>query len=159
MKILNDIKYLKLYFILPVLMLLNVSCKVAPQPIQYGTEACDYCSMTIVDEQHAAQVVTKKGRAAKFDAIECMVNYLSDTEMSEIGLFLITDFAHPGELIDATEATYLISPEIPSPMGADLSGFSERNEAASMARDHNGEIFTWSELLAKYRDQKAGAIH
>lgn len=43
--------------------------------------------MTIVDKQHAAQVVTKKGKAYSFDAIECMVHYSEKMDPSTIGLF------------------------------------------------------------------------
>ncbi len=52
------------------------SCQPRPEPIHYGQDACDFCRMTIVDKQHAAQMVTEKGRVYKYDAIECMLNDL-----------------------------------------------------------------------------------
>ncbi|MCB0620489.1 MAG: hypothetical protein KDC41_17650, partial [Saprospiraceae bacterium] len=51
---------------------LFLACRPAPQPIEYGSDLCDYCKMTIVDRQHAAEAVTGKGRAYRFDAIECL---------------------------------------------------------------------------------------
>ena len=52
-------------------------CEVSPQPIDYGNEVCDFCKMTIVDTQHATEIVTKKGKTYKFDASECMVNFMN----------------------------------------------------------------------------------
>lgn len=145
------------YFILALFTgMVLTSCSVSPKPIEYGTDVCHYCSMTIVDQQHAAEVVTKKGRDYKFDAIECMVNHMKDIDISEIGLFLINDYADPGKLIDATSATYLISPGIPSPMGADLSGFAHRQAAQSSQEEHSGEIYSWKKLLEHFKGRKAG---
>ena len=56
-----------------LIILILVGCKVDPNPIEYGADACHFCSMTIVDRQHAAEFVTKKGKAFKFDATECMM--------------------------------------------------------------------------------------
>ena len=86
-------------------MVLLIACTVGPKPIDYGHVACHYCSMTIVDKQHAAQLVTTKGKVFNFDAVECMMNQLKDWDESTIALFLANDFDRPGELIDATSAT------------------------------------------------------
>ena len=50
-------------------LLLTSSCNVGPQPISYGSDGCHFCSMTIVDRQHAAEIVTDKGKGFKFDRI------------------------------------------------------------------------------------------
>ncbi|MDT7827463.1 nitrous oxide reductase accessory protein NosL [Pricia sp. S334] len=138
---------------LSILLLVLASCKVEPEPIAYGSDVCHYCSMTIVDRQHAAQYVTEKGRAYKFDAIECMLNDLKNTGYDEIGLLLVNDFSHPGELIDATQATYLISANISSPMGENLSAFSSEKAAAMVQSEQSGELFTWLELKERFKDQ------
>ena len=115
-----------------------MGCSVSPKPIDYGHIACHYCSMTIVDKQHAAQLVTTKGKVFNFDAVECMMNQLKD-DQTEMALFLVNDFDRPGELVDAKNATYLISENIPSPMGAFLSAFSEEKAAQNTStRKHLG---------------------
>lgn len=93
------------------------SCQVKPQEIDYGKDGCHYCKMTIVDNQHAAELVTKKGKAFKYDAIECMVNDLKQKENNSVELFYVNDYGNPGKFVPAKEATYLISKKIPSPMG------------------------------------------
>lgn len=122
------------------------SCEVEPQPINYGSDNCQFCKMTIVDKQHASQIVTTKGRAYKFDAIECMLHYHQDNPEQEVGLWLISDFNNPGNLIDATSATYLVSEQISSPMGANLSGFNSEEAAVEAQNEYTGELFSWKSL-------------
>jgi len=139
-----------------VFILCIIGCSVSPQPMEYGVDVCYYCSMTVVDQQHGAQLVTAKGRAYKFDAIECMINQMKEMEDTEMGLFLINDYRNPGKLIDATSATFLISPGIPSPMGANLSGFSKSDDAFKAEEQFAGETFDWEGILTHFAGRKAG---
>ena len=133
--------------------LLVMGCSIGPEPIAYGSDGCHYCSMTIVDRQHAAEIVTKKGKAFKFDAVECMVNHLEDIDISSVKLFLANDYQDPGELIDAKKSTFLESKEIPSPMGEYLSAFSTRAEAENIEAENKGKLYSWDELLTKFKVQ------
>ncbi len=134
-------------------ILLLVSCEVSPKPIDYGSDGCHFCSMTIVDRQHAAEIVTKKGKAYKFDAVECMMNHLKDIDINTVGLFLVNDYLTPGELIDAKESTFLISKAIPSPMGEYLSAFRSRDVAEQIEAENKGELYSWDELLTRFKVQ------
>ena len=129
----------------------SISCKVAPEPIDYGTDGCHFCSMTIVDQQHAAEFVTKKGKVYKFDSIECMMNQLKEEELSQIALFMVADYNDPGVLVDATHSTFLISNAIPSPMGGFLSAFSNKEEAVMAESGNPGELFSWNELQERFK--------
>jgi len=133
-----------------LLALTFLACSISPKPIDYGADGCHFCSMTIVDKQHAAQYVTKKGKAYKFDASECMLNQLKAVEGTTIALFLVNDYSNPGELVNATEATFLISENIPSPMGANLSAFKSKEEAERVHTANGGELLTWAELTSKF---------
>ena len=139
-------------FILSVIgvLLFATSCKVEPKPIAYGKEGCHFCSMTIVDQQHAAQIVTRKGKVFSFDAVECMVNYTKELDMDEVQLLLCNHYLEPEVLIDATKATFLISEQIPSPMGAFLTGFDTRNAAEEILGANEGELLTWEELVQHF---------
>ena len=105
------------FFSVILFLLLVSSCITGPEPIYYGEDACEFCTMTIVDQQHAAQLVTEKGKNYKYDAIECMINELNQWERPPVKFHLVADFANPGTMTDALSASYLISEEIPSPMG------------------------------------------
>jgi len=128
-------------------VLLLASCSPQPKAIEYGIDGCRFCKMTIVDKVHAAEVVTDKGKVYKFDAAECMVNFMNEFETSTIALYLVNDFKQPEVLINATTATYLISKNIPSPMGAFLSAFNNKDDALSTQKEHGGDVYSWKELL------------
>ena len=123
------------------------SCNISPQPIEYGSDGCYFCKMTIVDKVHAAELVTKKGKVYKFDATECMVRFIEDFDTSEVALYLSNDYTRPEALIDASEATFLISKNIPSPMGAYLSAFESKDDAVKVQAEKGGDLYTWEELL------------
>ena len=128
------------------------SCNISPKPIEYGQDACHFCKMTIVDKIHAAEVVTAKGKVYKFDATECMINFLNEFDTSTIALYLSNNFTNPEELIDATQATFLISKNVPSPMGAFLSAFKNKEDAIKLQAKKDGEIYSWESLLKKFED-------
>ena len=135
------------------LLLVFFSCNVGPEPINYGSDGCHFCKMTIVDKVHAAEIVINKGKAYKFDATECMINFLKDFEdASEVELYLSNNYIEPEVLIDATKATFLISENIPSPMGAFLSAFKSKTEAEKMQAERGGVLYTWNELLLHFKD-------
>lgn len=127
-------------------LLLAASCKIAPQPIAFGTDACHFCHMTIVDRQHACELVTGKGKAFKFDAVECLVNHMQDTKMDPEALYLVSDFNQPGTLIGAEDAAYLISENLPSPMGAFLTAFASAQEGQKALEQYGGTLYDWQGL-------------
>lgn len=134
-----------------VLLLLFLSCNVGPKPINYGSDSCQFCTMTIVDKVHAAEIVTQKGKVYKFDATECMINFIKDFDATEIQLYLSNNYTEPEVLIDATKATFLISEQIPSPMGAFLSAFKNKSDAEKFQANKGGQLYTWETLLAKFK--------
>ncbi len=130
-------------------MAMLAGCKPGPQPINYGSDLCNHCQMTIVDQQHAAEAVTDKGKVFKFDAVECMVNYVNIHQDKKWAILLAADYNRPGEMTDARQAGYLISKAVPSPMGAFLSAFANAEEAQKMQQEKGGETYNWSQLLEK----------
>ena len=134
------------------LLLLFLSCNVSPKPIDYGSDGCHFCKMTIVDKIHAAEIVTQKGKVYKFDATECMINFMEEFDTTEIALYLSNNYTTPESLIDATKATFLISENIPSPMGAFLSAFKDKADAEKMQSAKGGTLYNWNELLAHFKD-------
>lgn len=137
----------KLIVFLIVTMVL-IACSTKPKAIEYGVDGCHFCRMTIVDKLHAAEIVTKKGKVYMFDATECMVNFIKEFDTSKIELYLSNNYNEPGALIDATQATFLISENIPSPMGAFLSAFKNKTEALKMQSKKGGELYSWGELIS-----------
>lgn len=132
-------------------LFLFFGCHVKPKPIDYGNDGCHFCRMTIVDKVHAAEIITKKGKVYKFDATECMIHFMNEFDSSEVALYLSNDYTNPEALIDATGATFLISENVPSPMGAFLSAFSSKTEAEKVQAEKGGNLYTWEELLVHFK--------
>lgn len=133
------------------LVSLLLSCSNGPKAIAYGETGCHFCKMTVVDKQHAAQLVTTKGKVFNFDASECMLNYLNEIDSETVGLLLVNNYDAPGELIDVNEATFLISEGIPSPMGEYLTAFGTLENAQKALAEHGGDLFTWDELRQRFK--------
>lgn len=58
-----------------------------------------------------------------------------------MAFILVTDFLNPTKLIDVKETSFLISEEIKSPMGANLSAFKNKNRI-----DYKGAIYNWKSI-------------
>lgn len=129
-------------------LILIAACNNGPQPINYGHDGCHYCKMTIVDKIHGAELITAKGKIYKFDAAECMINYIANDNPFEIGSLLCNYYEKPTDFITTEEATFLISPNLPSPMGAYLTAFKSKAAADEVLAEKGGTLYTWQELKA-----------
>jgi len=134
-------------------LLVLTACQVGPQAIDYGNDGCHFCKMTIVDKVHAAEIVTQKGKVYKFDASECMINFKKEFDASEIKLYLTNIYTEPETLVDATQAMFLISKNVPSPMGAFLTAFKTKEDAKKVQTQKEGTLYTWNELLIHFKEQ------
>jgi copper chaperone NosL len=138
-------------WILASFVAILTSCTVETEPINYGEDQCDFCKMGVVDKAHSAQYVTSKGKQYKFDAIECLVRELNDPEIveSDLAFILVADYSAPGNMINASTATYIVSKAIKSPMGAYLSAFSKLTDAEATVAESGGEVYDWAGIKAK----------
>lgn len=134
------------------LLLVLTSCNIEPKAIEYGSDGCYFCKMTIVDKVHAAEIVTNKGKVYKFDASECMINFMKEFDASEVKFYLTNIYTEPETLVDATQATFLISKNVPSPMGAFLTAFKNKEDAEKVQLEKEGTLFTWNELLIHFKE-------
>lgn len=136
------------------IFLVLTGCTVEPKPIPYGQANCTHCNMTITDNRYGAELVNDKGKAFFFDAVECLASYtIEQPEQQEKTAFLmVTDYTNPGNLIDAKNATFLQSEALPSPMGMNLTAFSDRLTAKQMEQKHGGNTLTWEQVLSAVKN-------
>jgi len=132
-----------------------ISCSVEQEPIKFGEDECDYCQMTIVDNKYGAEIVNKQGKSFKFDAVECLLRYIYHGEIKpdDIAMTLVTDITKPKVFIDANNGYYLVSENIPSPMGAFLSAFKDKNTAMKYRDKYSGKIYTWTSINSYFKAQ------
>ncbi|MCB9032317.1 MAG: nitrous oxide reductase accessory protein NosL [Chitinophagales bacterium] len=137
---------MKNFLFITTITALLTACTVKPQAIDYGNDQCSYCSMNIVDNTHASQIVTDKGKQYKYDAIECLVNDMLNFDEANLAYILVADYNNAGKMLNAKEATYLITKSIKSPMGAFLSGFKNKAEAEKALAQNEGSFYNWTTI-------------
>lgn len=118
------------------------------QPIRIGADACSHCKMTISDLRFGSEFVTKKGRAFKFDDLQCMVSYLADgtTGKADIEAIYLPDFANDGQLLPANEMHILHSEDLHSPMGGNCAAFKTPTDLEKARSKFSGTAVKWEEL-------------
>jgi copper chaperone NosL len=129
------------------------ACAPAPKPIEYGTDICTHCRMSIVDDRYGAELVTRTGLTHTFDSIECLADYVLRMEdPASVHSLWVTSFQHPGELIAIEDALFLHSEMLRSPMGANLTAF--RRDAITpiaLVDSFGGVVLSWDEVLDHVR--------
>ncbi len=119
-------------------------------PIDFNKDHCDHCQMTIADKKFGAELLSKKGKVYKFDAIECLAAfYLEEITIpqADIHSMWVIDLVHPGDLIGAEKAHYFRSEGIKSPMGMNVSAINTAKELETVRVNFVGEELTWQGVL------------
>lgn len=131
-----------------------ISCNPKQREIVYAEDDCIRCKMKLMDNRYGCEIVTSKGKIYTFDAIECMIPYLKRSEFKENSpaFILITPYTKPGTLFDAKAAFYLRSAKLPSPMGAFLTAFDDKQIALDFQTKNGGTIYSWEELYTNFSE-------
>ena len=133
-----------------------MSCNSKPQLFRYGQDVCDHCKMTIVDPKFGGELLTKKGRAYKFDDLACMIRFMKSNEVKEesISKKLAIRFGPAGEpagnnFIDVAQAYFLVSPGFKTPMGGHAAAFATRQDAEMAQKTNPGDVLSWADLYQR----------
>ncbi|HMN32399.1 MAG TPA: nitrous oxide reductase accessory protein NosL [Chitinophagaceae bacterium] len=116
-------------------------------PIQLNNDACSSCKMSIADGHFASEVITKKGRVYKFDDISCLFHYLDELKAENVASYYVNDYNKENELIEATQAWFVNSEVLKSPMGGSIAAFQSKEDAAKLAKDLNVEVKDWKGIM------------
>lgn len=120
------------------------ACTTKPEPIAFGKDQCAYCKMVIADPNYGGELITSKGRIYKFDAAECMIDYLNENEVSVSDKLAIA-FDDPKNLHPVDSLYFIIDRKYKSPMGANLAAFYDRTAADTDI----GHFLRWKEIKNK----------
>lgn len=144
------------YYLLSIIAVLFLN-KIAISQNKHTSNQCIHCNMVIKDKLHNAQLITDSQKILNFDAIECLLNYLSNTKETTYSNLTVADYKS-GKQVNAKTATYLISNAIKSPMGANLSAFKTKNEAELIQKNKKGKLYTWQEIKENFKTNKLGNV-
>jgi copper chaperone NosL len=135
-----------LALLVPLLML---ACDTGPEPVHLGAEECAHCSMLITERRYAAQLVSTRGKAFKFDSIECLRAFVQAGAVApgDTRSIWVTDSEAGAGWLDAHGAVFLRSPALRTPMGGGLAAYELAVDARRAAEQLGGEVLSWSQLL------------
>jgi copper chaperone NosL len=118
-----------------------------PDPIAYDADQCSYCRMQISDPRFGAELVTRRGRSVKFDSIECLLAfYKQAASANDVGSVWVSDFQHPGTLINAAGARFVDIGAGRAPMGRGWVAVVSADDAAKLGITDAQAIKRWSDL-------------
>lgn len=125
------------------------ACSTGPKAIDFGSDGCSFCKMTISDKRFGAEVVTQKGKVYKYDDISCMLKAIKQGKpnQSDVAAYYVVDSKGAGVLINAQTASYLKSDAIKSPMGSNTCAFVNEKEADDEKAQFDGTVLKWDDLV------------
>ena len=136
-----------------ILLTTLLSCKVEPEPLNFGADACHTCKMTMMDRKFGAELVTTKGKVYKFDDVNCMLAFYNsgEVESRDFAYRLVVDFSQPEKLVEAADAFYLKSPGIKSPMASQIAAFEKKESMENIKKEIKGIYLVWGELVTQFK--------
>ena len=126
-----------------------VSCSVSPQPLKLGVDNCAFCQMTVSNVRFGAEILTKKGKALKYDDISCMVSDMKQKNIpeSEINTIYSVDFCGDHQLIDVKTSFFFMSENLKSPMGANVASFYNKDSMNYYLGTYADEVVAWTDIV------------
>lgn len=132
------------YMLILLLLLGFTACRdridTGPHAVHYGEDVCERCRMIISDKRFAAQFITGRGEAKKYDDIGCMADDLKDArKRGETPLAVYISDYNTGEWLEAGKAFYLQNSELKSPMGYNIAAFGSGEDMNASPLYKNGK--------------------
>lgn len=123
-------------------------CKRQFQPIKYGGELCTHCKMTIMDRRFAAEIITSKGKAIKFDDLGCLLSWVKSENFKDPdAMIFVADYNHPGQqFLNAYKAIFIHIDALNSPMNGNFAATASDREAKLLNKDGRGKLLNWIKL-------------
>jgi len=126
--------------VLGLLALLAAGCAAradGPPAIVLDRDACSHCGMLISEARHAAALRAPGGSTRAFDDIGCLRRAAGG---ATAGLRIWVHDAADESWLDAREATFVVSPEVRTPMAGGVLAFRHAADAERAASQYHGRV-------------------
>lgn len=138
---------MKILYLKLVLVVLLLSCQKEPEKIDYGNDSCQYCRMLITETRFGGELITSKGKIYKYDSIECLAFDQRKYNVEDIHSMWVIDYTPPHKLLNTKSSLFLLSENLKSPMGLNLSAYGEGYELDVIKDNFGGEEIQWDEVV------------
>ena len=101
-----------------------------------------------MDKRFAAEILTGKGKAIKFDDFGCLLKYIKDEKFKDPGAkIFVAAYDHPdARFLDAYSAIFLHDETFKSPMNGNLAATISEKEANTLNAGLHGKLLNWTAL-------------
>jgi copper chaperone NosL len=120
------------------------SCASGPKPIKYGSDACDFCKMTIMQKKFASEWVTDKGKVFRFDDVHCLQSFRKTDKSS--GTAYINTFSEKNQFVKAADLFFVKSEALKTPMAGHVAAFLDKVSANEFAENNQGKSLSWMQV-------------
>jgi copper chaperone NosL len=131
--------------------------EIKPPEIRYGEDVCVECIMIISDPRFAAaytyEVSPGRYENQLFDDIGDMLIWADKHPEHNVVAWWVHDY-NTKEWVEGTEAIYMFSHSLPTPMAQGTAAFAMLGPAQEMAAELNGEVFDWNGLVERHKAGK-----
>ena len=130
-----------------------LGCGGGVRPLVAGTDACEFCRMTVSDVRYGAEVVARTGRVYTFDSIECAASWVASSALASgaKGVW-VADYS-TGTLVAADSALYLKGGSLHSPMGREITAFAPAIGRSTLTERYGGDVLSWPDVVTYVRAQ------
>lgn len=138
----------------PVLLLASCSDQPHPGPptVHLGDSLCEHCGMIISDERFVSATVVQGPRGSEarlFDDFNCQIEY----ELSHADLTVKNRWARDHDTVEwirASDATFLSSPRLRTPMASKVAAFASASAARNAQEELDGTLLQFDELRSHF---------
>lgn len=137
-------------------ILVGSACASRSTPkIAYGKTDCTVCHMRIVDARYGGLVLNAKGKVNQFESIECLANYaITVTGLRETW---VTDFDHPGALVNASTARFVRRTDRTGEMGSNWIALDVSADTAQLRSRFGSAPLSWTQIRALAESNELGS--
>jgi len=120
--------------------------EIKPVDIVEGVDKCEICNMTVANDQYATEVMTKDGKAHKFDDIGDLFVWTKKNGLNNVEARFVRDY-HSKEWIKLEDASYVYDKSFKTPMAFGVVSFKEKKDAeAFVAEQKTGKLMSAADL-------------
>ncbi|KON70924.1 hypothetical protein AKG34_20530 [Peribacillus butanolivorans] len=123
--------------------------EVKPVAINETTDTCATCTMAVIDDQHATEIILKNGKSMVFDDVGCMYEWVHNNKNKQIDAQFVRDY-NDKEWILGEDATYVYNPSVKTPMAYNVLSFKDKASAEEFATANEGSTLMTANDLADY---------
>jgi len=131
-----------------VIGLLLLACSSGPVKVKVGKDQCDFCRMTIMEENFAGEIVTAKGKVYMYDDLSCLLKHNNQESKKMEGAELyIANYLNGSQFLKTSEAFYVKAAALKSPMAGNVAALAFEADAESLAKEKDGQLITLDDVL------------